>query len=297
MPTRKLFLGVSMAAFALFTGVASPALAQPATAAPGAAAALVREHTTAFPAYTAPHAYGRAVYLFDATTGQELLDKNAGKRMPVASLTKIMTAYVVLREANLDDRVKIKREDVEYAWNNDGTTADLEPGDTLPVRELLYALLLPSGADAAHALARVYGPGVDGFVTKMNATAKSLGLNDTLYVNADGLPTRAGDGYSTARDQARLAAITLRDPVFTEITSTRHHSTGDGRYDWSNTNHMLGLPGAIGVKTGFTNAAGFCLAFAADRQDHRLVGVILGEDDSSRRWDTAGSLLDWAAES
>ncbi|WP_405085063.1 D-alanyl-D-alanine carboxypeptidase family protein [Microbispora sp. NBC_01389] len=297
MPTRKLSLGVFMAAFALFTGVASPALAQPATAAPGLPIASVREHTAAFPAYAAPHAYGRAVYLFDATTGRELLDKNAGERMPVASLTKIMTAYVVLREANLSDQVTIKREDVSYAGDNDGTAADLDAGDSLPVGELLYALLLPSGADAAHALARAYGPGVAGFVAKMNAAAKSLGLNDTHYVNADGLPTRGGDGYSTARDQARLAAIALRDPIFTKITSTRHHSTDDGRYDWSNTNHMLGLPGAIGVKTGFTNAAGFCLAFAADRHDHRLVGVILGEDDSSRRWDTAGSLLDWAAES
>ncbi|MEU6428804.1 D-alanyl-D-alanine carboxypeptidase family protein [Microbispora sp. NPDC046973] len=279
-----------MAAFALVTGVASPALASPALAAPGPAQALSTH------AYAAPHVHGRAVYLWDATTGQDLLDKRAGERMPVASLTKIMTAYIVLREANLDDEVTIKQQDVEYAWDNDGSTADLEPGDTLPVRELLYALLLPSGADAAHALARVYGPGVPGFVDKMNATARELGLNDTLYVNADGLPTSRGDGYSTARDQARLAEIALRNPVFKKVTSTSEHSTEDGRYDWYNTNHMLGLPGAIGVKTGSTNAAGFCLAFAADRDGHRLIGIILGEDVASRRWDTAETLLDWATD-
>lgn len=290
MFARKLSLGVSMAAFALVTGVASPVLASPALAAPG-----LTQHLSSH-AYVAPHVHGRAVYLWDATTGQELLDKQAGKRMPVASLTKVMTAYIVLREANLDDQVTIKREDLEYAWDNDGSTADLEPGDTLPVRELLYALLLPSGADAAHALARVYGPGVPGFVDKMNATARELGLNDTLYVNADGLPTSHGDGYSTARDQARLAEIALRNPIFKKVTSTSEHSTEDGRYDWYNTNHMLGLPGAIGVKTGSTNAAGFCLAFAADRDGRRLIGIILGEDVASRRWDTAETLLDWATD-
>ncbi|MBX6386543.1 MAG: D-alanyl-D-alanine carboxypeptidase [Microbispora sp.] len=288
MFARKLSLGVSLAAFALAAGIASPVLAAPAPPAAG----LTREVSA--PAATAPHVYGRAVYLRDATTGKDLLDKNASERMPVASLTKIMTAYIVLREAKLDDKVTIKREDVQYALDNDGTTADLEPGDTLPVHELLYALLLPSGADAAHALARVYGPGVPAFVDKMNATARELGLNDTHYVNADGLPTSHGDGYSTARDQAKLSEIALRNPVFTEITSTSHHETEDGRYDWYNTNHMLGLPGAIGVKTGSTNAAGFCLAFAADRGGHRLIGVILGEDVANRRWDTAETLLDWA---
>ncbi|WP_259405742.1 D-alanyl-D-alanine carboxypeptidase family protein [Microbispora sp. H10830] len=280
-----------MAAFALVTGVASPVLASPALAAPGLA-----QHLSAH-AYAAPHVHGRAVYLWDATTGQDLLDKQAGERLPVASLTKMMTAYIVLRDANLDDQVTIKRQDLEYAWDNDGSTADLEAGDTLPVRELLYALLLPSGADAAHALARVYGPGVPGFVDKMNAAARELGLNDTLYVNADGLPTSHGDGYSTARDQARLAEIALRNPVFKKVTSTSRHSTEDGRYDWYNTNHMLGLPGAIGVKTGSTNAAGFCLAFAADRDGHRLIGIILGEDVANRRWDTAETLLDWATDS
>ncbi|MEU7695555.1 MULTISPECIES: D-alanyl-D-alanine carboxypeptidase family protein [Microbispora] len=283
----KFSLGVAMVAFALATGVASPALAAPTPASP-----RLTQHVFT----DAPAVHGRAVYLWDATTGQDLLDKNAGKRMPVASLTKIMTAYVVLRDAKLDDKVTIKREDLQYAWDNDGSTADLEAGDTLPVSELLYALLLPSGADAAHALARVYGPGVPGFVNKMNAAARQLGLKDTLYVNADGLPTSHGDGYSTARDQARLAAIALKNPVFKKVTSTSEHSTDDGRYDWSNTNHMLGLPGAIGVKTGSTDAAGFCLAFAADRDGHRLIGIILGENVANRRWDTAETLLDWATD-
>ncbi|MEU9890989.1 serine hydrolase [Sphaerisporangium sp. NPDC051011] len=247
----------------------------------------------------APEVFGRAVYLLDATRGKALLDENATKRMPIASLTKVMTAYVVLKEAKPGDSVQIRGEDVQYAEDGGGTTADLRPGDRIPVKELLYGLLLPSGADAAHALARFYGHGVSGFVGKMNAAARRLGLSDTRYVNADGLPTSDGDGYSTAKDQARLAAAALRDETFRTVVSTRSHSVDESEqhqaYTWTNTNKMLGEPGVLGVKTGFTNNAGFCLTFAADRAGHRLVGVILGEEISSRRFDTAASLLDWGA--
>ncbi|GAA0359942.1 serine hydrolase [Microbispora corallina] len=287
---HKLKLGITTAAFALVTPLTTAVLAEapPASASPARVAA----------ADPAPEVYGRAVYLLDASSEKARLDKNGGKRMPIASLTKMMTAYLVLRQAKPTDEVKVTSADVDYANDGGGTTADLSPGDRVPVKDLLYGLLLPSGADAAHALARTYGPGVDGFVAKMNATAKQLGLNDTHYVNPDGLPTSKGDGYSTARDQARLAEIALRDPAFAKVTSTPEYTApetdGHGEYDWTNTNHLLGEPGVIGVKTGFTDAAGFCLAFAADRHGRRLVGVILGEDVSSRRFDTAESLLDWA---
>ncbi|WP_248963296.1 D-alanyl-D-alanine carboxypeptidase family protein [Sphaerisporangium perillae] len=279
--------------FALVTGFsAAPAPAQAAQA-PAFSAQAGK-------AYAAPAVYGRATYLIDASNGKTLLSENATERMPIASLTKVMTAYVVLSEAGPSDTVKITADDVQYAEDGDGTTADLRPGDRLPVKELLYGLLLPSGADAAHALARTYGPGVDGFVGKMNATARRLGLRDTLYVNADGLPTSEGDGYSTAQDQARLAAAALRDKAFARVVSTSSHSVDETEehqaYTWTSTNRLLGEPGVLGVKTGFTNAAGFCLTFAADRDGHRLIGVILGEDVSSRRFDTAESLLDWAAE-
>ncbi|MFC4536455.1 D-alanyl-D-alanine carboxypeptidase family protein [Sphaerisporangium dianthi] len=303
MRERNVITGICGAVFALVTGLSSPALAQSATAtahtAPATTATAQAAIAQAGVARPQPEVYGRASYLLDASTGKALLDDNAGDRLPIASLTKVMTAYVVLREARLTDTVQITRADESYADDHGGTSADLRPGDRVPVGELLYGLLLPSGADAAHALARTYGPGVDGFVAKMNATARRLGLRDTLYVNADGLPMPGGDGYSTAQDQARLAAAALRDATFTKVTSTESHSVGETAqhraYTWTNTNHLLGEPGVLGVKTGFTNAAGYCLTFAADRDGRRLVGVILGEDVSSRRFSTAESLLDWGS--
>ncbi|WP_245765730.1 D-alanyl-D-alanine carboxypeptidase family protein [Nonomuraea jiangxiensis] len=275
-------------AVALVTGLAVPAYAQVPTQTTASTVA-----STA----AAPRVHGRAAYLMDASSGQVLYSKNATERMPVASLTKTMTAYVVLKTAKPTDLVRIRAADVDYAVNGGGTTADLRPGDRIPVGELLYGLLLPSGADAAHALARTYGPGVKGFVAKMNQTARSLGMNDTQYVNADGLPTPDGDGYSTAKDQSVLATAALKNPLIKAATSAQDHSldaNGDHRsYDWHSTNHLLGDPGVIGLKTGYTRAAGYCLAYAADQDGHRLIGVLLGESDSSRRFSTAESLLSW----
>jgi D-alanyl-D-alanine carboxypeptidase (penicillin-binding protein 5/6) len=298
MQNGKVRLTVCAVLTALAAGFSAPAFAQSTTVSHASHKPLF----TAFDApvtTTAPEVFGRAAFLLDARTGEARLSKQADRRMPIASLTKVMTAYLVLREADLTDSVEVTSADVEYAESGGGTTADLRVGDRLTVENLLYGLMLPSGADAAHALARAYGPGVPAFVDKMNATARELGLRDTLYVNADGLPTPRGDGYSTARDQARLAELALRDPRFVEITSTARHSvtgTADHRsYTWTNTNKLLGEPGALGVKTGFTQAAGYCLSFAAERDGNRYVGVILGESASARRFETAGALLDWAA--
>ncbi|TDE22850.1 D-alanyl-D-alanine carboxypeptidase [Nonomuraea mesophila] len=286
MRIRKAPLVALAGAAALVTGVATPAGAQ---APPAPAVAAVETD--------APAVYGRAAQLIDAESGDVLFSKAAGKRMPVASLTKTMTAYVVLKSAKPSDVVRIKAEDVAYAEDGGGTTADLRPGDRLTVGELMYALMLPSGADAAHALARTYGPGVKEFVARMNATARELGMSDTEYVNADGLPTPRGDGYSTAADQALLAAKALDVPLIKEVAGTRRHTlaaTDDHRaYNWRNTNRLLGTPGAIGLKTGFTRAAGYSLAFAGEAEGRRLVGVLLGESVSSRRFSTAEALLSW----
>ncbi|MFI6923250.1 D-alanyl-D-alanine carboxypeptidase family protein [Nonomuraea spiralis] len=289
MRNRKARLTAFAGAVALVTGLGVPAYAQAAVA---PAPAVVADAG-------APAVYGRAAYLMDAASGAALYGKDATTRMPIASLTKTMTAYVVLNSAKPTDMVEITAQDARYAEDGGGTTADLRPGDRLPVSELLYALMLPSGADAAHALARTYGPGVPGFVAKMNSTARSLGMNDTHYVNADGLPTPAGDGWSTARDQAVLGAKALQVPLIEQVAGTRYHTvaaTGEhGSYGWRNTNRLLGEPGAIGLKTGFTRAAGYSLAFAGEQEGHRLVGVILGESVSSRRFSTAESLLTWGA--
>ncbi|MFI6506990.1 D-alanyl-D-alanine carboxypeptidase family protein [Streptosporangium sp. NPDC050855] len=293
---------------------ARPALAHPAAGGRGAPAPITAPAALAAfsaPAASAPAAAGerrgeapavpgRAAYLFDPVAGTVHLSRQAAKRMPVASLTKIMTTYVMLRTARLDDVVTIRAEDVRYAAVNGATHASLRAGERLTVRDLLYAVMLPSGADASHALARVYGPGTRRFVARMNATARSMGLADTVYTNPDGLPKPA-PGHSTALDQAKLADIALRDPVMRTIASTGRHVVSRTKvhraHTWINSNKLLGrTPGVIGLKTGYTRAAGYCLSFAADADGRRLVGVILGETNGDRRFRSAERLLEWAGE-
>ncbi|WP_214106861.1 D-alanyl-D-alanine carboxypeptidase family protein [Acrocarpospora catenulata] len=293
-PKNRLSQALTSAVIAVGTTAAS------VTAAPAAAAVGHPQHPSSLMTahVNAPAVLGRAAYLLDASTGEVQFSKAPNRRMPVASLTKVMTAQVVLKEAKPTDTVTITPEDVRYGAQGGASVAYLQAGDRLTVEDLLYALLLPSGSDAAHALARTYGPGVSGFVAKMNTAARNFGMRDTRYVNIDGMPT-GGGGYSTARDQARLAQIALRKQELLKITSTRHHTVAEtsrhGAYSWTNTNSLLGTPGVIGLKTGFTRAAGYNLSFAADSHGRRLVGVILGETVSSRRFQTARALLNWAA--
>ncbi|MGI5486467.1 D-alanyl-D-alanine carboxypeptidase family protein [Microtetraspora malaysiensis] len=279
------------AAFLAFGSVGSTAAADTATSPlPTARAVTTRD---------VPQVTARAAYLVDTTADQVAFAKRDTRRLPVASLTKVMTAYVVRREASLDDVIKITAADVKHAVANGATSGGLRAGERLTVRELLYALMLPSGADASHALAERYGPGTSRFVAKMNAAAAKLGLAGTRYVNPDGLPAKGA--YSTARDQVALARVALDDPVIAVVAKARTHKVVASKvhhaHVWRNTNTLLsyGSYGAIGLKTGYTNAAGFCLTFAAVRDEHTYVGVILGETSEARRLATARKLLDWAA--
>ncbi|MEV4456249.1 D-alanyl-D-alanine carboxypeptidase family protein [Microbispora sp. NPDC049633] len=258
-----------------------------ATAAPARAA-------TAAASGRGPSVTAREAYLVDTTDGTVQFAKRETRRVPVASLTKVMTAYVVRRQARLDDVVTITKADVKHALSGGATTAGLRAGERLTVRDLLYGLMLPSGADAAHALAERYGPGTAKFVAKMNDAARRLGLRDTRYANPDGLPSK---GYSTARDQAALTMAALRDPVIATVarTPTRvvRKSALHRGHVWRNTNDLLD-DGAVGLKTGFTDQAGYCLSFAAVRDGRTYVGVVLGERSDKARFATARKLLDWA---
>lgn len=269
---------MSSAVLALLIGVSSAA---PATAA------------------DTPAVGARTAYVVDSQ-GTIHYDKRATARVPIASLVKVMTAYVVLREAEPGDIVRITAEDVRYAAKGGAATASLKAGERFTVRDLLYGLMLPSGADAANALARTYGPGKPGFVRKMNATARELGLDGTRYTNADGMPTPSQGGYSTAADQARLAHLAMSDPTFAAVVGTRTHvvrKTAVHRaHTWRNTNKLLTrAKGVLGIKTGYTRAAGYCLLFAGERHGRLVVGVLLNDQDE-RRFSTAGKLLDHAAD-
>jgi serine-type D-Ala-D-Ala carboxypeptidase (penicillin-binding protein 5/6) len=225
---------------------------------------------------------------------------NKTKR-PIGSVTKAMTAVVVLRAGNLDRKITIKQKYIDYAVRHGGSMAYLKPGDRLTVRQLLRALLLPSGCDAAYALADVYGPGWHGFVKKMNQTARTLNMSQTNYANFDGLPwPTATAGYSTAMDQTKLAGYAMKNAEFRKVVSTRTYSlpAGAGRssYTWHNTNRLLGsYPGAVGIKTGYTSAAGYSMMFAATRNKRTLVGVVLNSSttDSTARFTDAAKILNW----
>jgi D-alanyl-D-alanine carboxypeptidase (penicillin-binding protein 5/6) len=213
--------------------------------------------------------------------GRLLWSRDLGVKRPMASITKVMTALVVLRAGDLDRRITVTGAAAAYARRNDAGSAGLVPGDVLTARELLEGMLLPSGADAAYLLASAYGPGPAAFVAKMNAAARSLGMTSTHFAGFDGLPIPTEySTYSTPADLIRLGEQVMKRPLFHAIVGQRSYSlpAGDGHrhYQWVQTDKLVGsYPGATGIKTGYTHGAGTCLLFEAARGGHILIGVVL----------------------
>ncbi|MCI0635746.1 MAG: D-alanyl-D-alanine carboxypeptidase [Actinobacteria bacterium] len=228
--------------------------------------------TTATPSIEAASAI-----LADLATGRVLFASNPDERRPIASVTKIMTALVVLERADPDDVVTVSEEAAGLRVAGISGLG-LQAGERIRVRELLYALLLQSANDAAEALAEHVSGSVDAFVDLMNARSVALGLTRTRFDSPNGLDDV---GYSTARDLVRLTRAAYDVPGFAELVATRSHTVRSpmaGPRIVQNRNALLWLyPGAIGVKTGFTTPAGFCLVAAAERDGERLLVVVLGE--------------------
>ena len=211
-----------------------------------------------------------AAVLLDADTGQVLYEKNGDERMLIASTTKIMTALVVLEQASLDDTITVTQ-----AHMAEGSSMYLKPGETVRVEELLYGLLLCSGNDAALALTACAG-GPEPFVALMNEKAAALGMTRTSFANPNGLD--AEGHYSTARDMAVLAAAAMEEPTFRRICSSR--SVTIGQRTMENHNRLLRqVEGCIGLKTGYTKAAGRTLVSCAERCGCRLIAVTLRDSD------------------
>lgn len=244
----------------------------------------------------------------DAKTGKVVAGGNEAVARPMASTSKIMTAWIVLRLAAEDPKVLDEVVTFsERAAKTGGSSAKLKAGERLPAKELLYGLLLPSGNDAATALAEHFGPRfgkpTDGdaegrFVAEMNRRAKSLGLKELAYRDPHGL---SSGNVSSARDLAALAIAAMKDERFRAYVSTRQHgcdvSTPDGgkrKVTWSNTNQLLGIEGYDGVKTGTTTAAGACLVATGERDGARLVVVVLGSTSADGRYVDARNLFRWA---
>ena len=220
----------------------------------------------------------------------------------MASITKVMTALVVIGAGDLGRQVTIPSAVVAYVKEYDASNAGLRPGDKLTARELLYALLLPSGADAAYALAEAYGPGIPAFIAKMNATAKLMGMSRTRFSNFDGLPWPTPySNYSTAANLLTLGRVAMTSALFRSIVDQRTYrlaaGSGHHAYRWRNINPLLGrYPGVIGIKPGYTGAAGQCLLFEASRNGYFVIGVTLDGPGSITTADTADAirLLNWA---
>jgi serine-type D-Ala-D-Ala carboxypeptidase (penicillin-binding protein 5/6) len=228
---------------------------------------------TPSPSTQPPEIDAGSVALVDLDSGQVLFQRRAGKRRPIASTTKIMTALLVLEESKAGDVVTASGN----AASQEGSVLGLREGEEITVRYLVSALLLQSANDAAVALAEHVAGSVPEFVDLMNARAREFGALDTHFESPNGLDDR---GYSTARDLAVITVEAYRNETFVEVVSrpaVRIPSPDREPRHIQNRNALLWLyPGAIGVKTGFTSAAGFCLVGAAERDGLRLGTVVLG---------------------
>ncbi len=208
--------------------------------------------------------------------GTVLHEKNADRKLPMASTTKIMTAYVVVSECNLDEVIKVPDEAVGI----EGSSIYLKKDEEISVRDLLYGLMLRSGNDAACALAVHHSGSIEKFVEKMNLTARELGAVNTNFKNPNGLPD--DEHYTTARDLCAIACAAMKNPTFAEIVSTRSYC-GDYR-NFTNKNKLLNmLDGANGVKTGYTEKAGRCLVSSAKRGNMDVICVVLNCYDMYER--------------
>jgi serine-type D-Ala-D-Ala carboxypeptidase (penicillin-binding protein 5/6) len=240
-----------------------------------------------------------------ASTGAVLWSRSSATTRPMGSITKVMTAYVVLQlpRLKLSRVITVPTGIIAYDTKYDASTAGLRPGEKLTTLQLLYAMLLPSGCDAAYTLADAYGPGLKGFIARMNATARKLGLAKTHFSDFSGLPDPGEyTTYSTARDLVNLGLDAMKLKTFAAIVATRVYkvtaTAGHRAHVWKNLNPLLGkYPGAIGIKTGFTNAAGECLLFEARRGSKTLIGVVLHSSSDGSSLGAAASdaaaMLNW----
>lgn len=231
----------------------------------------------------------RAAILIEASTGKVLYEKDADSRQYPASTTKMATVLAAMDNVHLEDTVLVSAN----AAQTEGSSMRLKAGDRIKVKDLLYGIMLESANDGTVALAEHIAGSVPAFAEKMNQKAKEIGVVHTNFVNSSGLPDE--NHYTTAHDLARIAAYGLKQPLFREIVSTKYRTiwwVGTSRSAvLENTNELLGVyPGCIGVKTGYTKAAGDCLVAAAERDGVCLIAVVLHSDD---RWQETSHLLDY----
>lgn len=238
-----------------------------------------------------PQISAKSAIVYDITLDRVLYKKNAKEKLPMASITKIMTAIIALENKNPLDKYLVTKDNL-VGENSMG----LSEGEVLSLKELLYGLILVSGNDAAETLAANYKGGRTAFVKAMNDKAKALGLSDTNFTNPSGLE---GDGsqYTTSYDLIVITQYALtKFSLFRQVVSTfgytiEQTSTHKAFYLENETNLLTSYPGVKGVKTGYTPEAGLCLVTYLDYNGHKIIGVILG---SNNRRQEMKDLLDYS---
>ncbi|MFE1848607.1 D-alanyl-D-alanine carboxypeptidase family protein [Streptomyces sp. NPDC059489] len=293
----------------MITGIKGTRVRRAVAAVITTGAVLTTGALTAAPAQavTKPSITAKGGFVMNNGSGKTLFTKAADTRLSTGSTTKIMTAKVVLAQPhlNLDTKVTIQKAYSDYIVANNASSAHLIVGDKVTVRQLLYGLMLPSGCDAAYALADKFGTGstraarVKSFLGKMNNSAKSLGLKNTHFDSFDGIGK--GNNYSTPRDLTKIASSAMKNSTFRAVVKTRStkqkvttKSGGYRYYTWTNTNPLLGTySGAIGVKTGSGPQAKYCLVFAATRNGKTVIGTVLASSSVANRTADAKKLLNY----
>jgi D-alanyl-D-alanine carboxypeptidase (penicillin-binding protein 5/6) len=256
------------------------------------AAAAPAQPASMAPALPAPAAAAAAWLVTDVTSGQTLAAQAADERRDPASLTKLMTAYVVFEALRAKTIVPSQMVAVsERAWKAEGSRMFIEPRRAVSVDELMRGMIVQSGNDASIALAELTAGSEEAFVQKMNAEAARLGMTNTRFANVTGLS--GPQHYSTAADLARIASALIRDyPEYFPLYSLKEF-----RYNnitQPNRNRLLWSdPNVDGMKTGHTEAAGWCLVATAHRGDRRVLAVVLGASSDAARASEAQKLLNW----
>jgi D-alanyl-D-alanine carboxypeptidase (penicillin-binding protein 5/6) len=292
---RSVLVSVSIAA--VFTATCWAAKAHPkhhvAAAAPAASTPAVSAPAVAGMAIPGPpQVDARAYILVDYQTGKVLGASNPTERMEPASLTKLMTAYIVFHELSVG---KLKLEDMvtvsEHAWRSEGSRTFIELGKPVSVNDLILGMIVQSGNDATIALAERIAGTEDTFAQLMNSTAKSLNMVGSHFENSSGLPSP--QHYTTARDMSLLAIAMIRDyPQYYKYYSVREFEHNGIKQQ--NRNGLLEKdPSVDGLKTGHTDSAGFCLVTSAHREGMRLVSVVLGSTSMKARENASAALLSY----
>ena len=239
----------------------------------------------------------KSTCVINAATGDIVFEKNADEQLPMASTTKIMTAYAALKNSKPDEVVTVSMN----AQRQEGSGMYIAAGEQFYMEDMLYGLMLNSGNDAAVAIAEHISGSTETFVDLMNQTAWEMGALSTMFCNPNGLPNPAH--HTTAKDLARITMNAIKIPEFRKIVSTRSRTVWQAprqtdagtevpqrAYELYNHNKLLGkYDGAIGVKTGYTDAAGRCLVSAAERDGMTFIAVTLNDNDD---WNTHAQLLD-----